>query len=82
MIGIGIGIGIGIIKARKRQATIEKTISGEFFPLDLAENEPAVIAHKVDNRVKLLVYKPTFITHNGNSDNTSGAVVLLLNFGN
>jgi hypothetical protein len=56
--------------------------SGKLFPIDLTENEAAVIAHKVDYRVELLVDKAAFIAHNCNSNDCARAVILLLNFGN
>ncbi len=52
------------------------------FSLDLAEIESAIVAHKINDGVKLLVYEVCVVTDYWYTDDSTGLVVLMVNFGN
>ena len=54
----------------------------EGFSFDLAEIESAVILHKVDDFVELLVYEDGFVRDYSNSDDGAGFAVIMVDFGN
>jgi len=54
----------------------------ENFPLDLAEVESAVVAHKFYNGVKLPVYEVSVVADYCHTDDSTGFAVLTANFGN
>jgi hypothetical protein len=54
----------------------------ESFPLDLAQVEPAIVAHKINDSVELLVDEVGIIADYRYADDGHGLVVLMVNFGN
>ncbi len=65
----------------EHQTTITE-LRAECFPLDLSEVESAVVLHKLDDGVKLLIYKDAVIRYHSSSDNRRGLAVLMVNLGN
>jgi len=54
----------------------------ERFPVDLAKVESAIVAHKINNGVKLLVYEMRLVADYRYRNNRTGLAVLMVNFGN
>jgi hypothetical protein len=48
----------------------------------LAEIESAIVAHKIYNGVKLLVYEVSFVANYCYRNNRTGLAVLMVDFGN
>jgi len=52
----------------------------ECFPLDLAKVESAIIAHKINDGVELLVYEIRLVADERYRNDRTGLVVLTVNF--
>jgi len=50
------------------------------FALDLSEKEPAVIPHKIENRIELLLDEAGVVADNCNADNRDILAVLVIDF--
>jgi len=61
-----------------RQSTIENHLEG--FAFDSSEIEPAVVAHKTDNRIELLIDELRLVADNCNPDNRDVLAVLMIDF--
>ena len=64
-----------------RFATRPYALLREGFALDLSEIEPAVITHKTENRIELLVNELSIVADNCNADDSNGFAVLVVHFG-
>ena len=53
----------------------------EDFAFDLSEVEPAIVAHKIDDSIKLLVYEASFVADYCYRDNRAGLAVLMVDLG-
>ena len=54
----------------------------ESFPFDLTQIEPAVVTHKINYRVELLVYEVGVVADYWYTDDGEGLAVLVVNFWN
>ncbi len=52
----------------------------ESLPLDLSEVESAIVAHKINDGVELLVYEMRVVADFRYTDNRTGLAVLMVNF--
>jgi len=54
----------------------------ERFALDLAEVESAIVTHKLDNGIKLLVYESRIVRDHCDRDNSTCLAILMVNLCN
>ncbi len=52
----------------------------ERFPLDLSEVESAIVAHKINDGVELLIYEVCVVADYWYTDYGAGLAVLMVNF--
>jgi hypothetical protein len=68
-----------VYSTHKAQQNTSHDSRAKRFSLDFAEIKPAVVSHKINDGIELLVNKAGFAANNGNADDRACLAVLMFN---